>query len=90
MNRLEMIKAAAEKVNKQNAFRAKMKTKKKAVRKGAADDLVKFAKKEAEFDKHIEKLNDNTHMYWNDASQFSEKYYGDTYRETTKFDNEWN
>lgn len=27
--------------------------------------------------------------YWTDAPQYAEKYYGETYRETTRFDNDW-
>lgn len=28
--------------------------------------------------------------YWTDASKYAEKYYGETFRETTRFDNDWN
>lgn len=28
--------------------------------------------------------------YWTDASKYANQYYGETYRETTRFDNDWN
>ena len=31
---------------------------------------------------------DNIHAY-TDASKYAEKYYGDTYRQTTRYDNDW-
>jgi len=27
---------------------------------------------------------------WTDASQYAEKYYGDAYRDTVNYDNDWN
>ena len=27
--------------------------------------------------------------YWTDAPRYAEQYYGDVYRETTRFDNDW-
>jgi phage antirepressor YoqD-like protein len=27
--------------------------------------------------------------YWTDASKYAEEYYGDVYKATTKFDNDW-
>lgn len=27
--------------------------------------------------------------YWTDASQYADEYYGETYRATTKYDNDW-
>lgn len=88
MNRLEMIKAAAEKVNRRNKFKGKSAIGKLTA--AAAREYEARAAKEKAFDEEIDRLNDNTHLYWNDASQFAEKQYGETYRETTKFDNEWN
>lgn len=33
---------------------------------------------------------DNGNIYaWTDAPQYAEKYYGQTYRDTTRFDNDW-
>jgi len=29
-------------------------------------------------------------LFWSDESKYAEQYFGDTYRETTRFDNDWN
>jgi len=84
-----MIKAAAKKVQKEN-FKSKMKKKSAGVRKASKNDLERYEREQQKIDKALEKLNDNTHMYWNDASSYTKQYYGDVYQETTKFDNEWN
>lgn len=31
----------------------------------------------------------NEDFYYTDAPKYAEKYYGETYRETTRFDNDW-
>lgn len=31
----------------------------------------------------------NEDFYYTDAPKYAEKYYGDVYRATTKFDNDW-
>jgi hypothetical protein len=31
----------------------------------------------------------NEDFYYTDASKYADKYYGETYRATTRFDNEW-
>lgn len=28
-------------------------------------------------------------MYWTDAPKYAEQYYGETYRATTQYDNDW-
>lgn len=90
MTRLEMIKAAAEKIERRKALAKKFGgTSIGKLTRAAETQLEARAAKEKKFDEEIDRLNDNTHLYWNDASKFAEKYYGETYRETTKFDNEW-
>jgi hypothetical protein len=32
----------------------------------------------------------NDDFYYTDAPKYAEKYYGETFRETTRFDNDWN
>lgn len=32
---------------------------------------------------------DGSELYWSDAPKYAEKYYGEVYRETTRFDNDW-
>ena len=88
--RLALIKAAAEKVAKRNAFKATQKANAASVRR-YTDVVEKPRRKAAEekFDAQMEKLNEN-YNYWTDAPQYAEKYYGQVYRDTTRFDNEWN
>jgi hypothetical protein len=38
-----------------------------------------------ELDKHFER--DERH--WNDAPRYANDYYGEVYRQTTRFDNDW-
>tara|TARA_B000000557_G_scaffold122583_1_gene99445 strand:- start:3534 stop:3773 length:240 start_codon:yes stop_codon:yes gene_type:complete len=37
-------------------------------------------------DKYTNQENIN---HWTDASQYANQYYGDVYRETTRYDNDW-
>tara|TARA_A100001011_G_scaffold309399_1_gene325483 strand:+ start:52 stop:291 length:240 start_codon:yes stop_codon:yes gene_type:complete len=37
----------------------------------------------------MDKYDGNNINAWTDASKYAEKYYGETYRETTKHDNDW-
>ncbi len=37
-------------------------------------------------DKYTNKENIN---HWTDASQYANQYYGDVYRQTTRYDNDW-
>lgn len=88
--RLAMIKVAAEKVAKRQAFKRKQAANAATVRRWT--DEVEKPKRKAkadEFDREIEKLDENYNQ-WTDAPQYAEQYYGQVYRDTTKFDNEWN
>ena len=83
--RLEMIKAAAKKIefkNKQKANAAKVRrwsdVEEKPVRASAA----------RKFDAEIQKLDENYNQ-WTDGPQYAKQYYGDVYSETTRFDNDW-
>ncbi len=51
---------------------------------------AKFKREEStqkvhELDKHFER----DERQWNDASKYANQYYGETFRETTRFDNDW-
>ena len=59
-------------------FKAKMKVQAKFERE---ERVVKVA----EIDKKFER----DERLWNDAPQYANQYYGETYRETTRFDNDW-
>ena len=88
--RLELIKAVAAKIEKRKSFKARQAANAAKVRRYT--DVVekpKRQKADREFDSMIEKMDEN-HNQWTDASKYAETYYGDVYRDTTKFDNDWN
>ena len=88
--RLALIKEVAERVQARKAFQKKVRAKNSAVRRYT--DVVEKPRRqaaEAKFDAQMEKLNEN-YNYWTDAPQYAEKYYGEVYRDTTRYDNEWN
>ena len=59
-------------------FKAKIKVQAKFER----DERVE---KVADIDKKFER----DERLWNDSSQYAKQYYGETFRETTRFDNDW-
>jgi hypothetical protein len=88
--RLEMIKAAAKKINARKNFKARQAANAAKVRRYT--DVVETPKRKAksdEFDRMISKLDEN-HNAWTDASSYAKEYYGETLHYTTKFDNDWN
>lgn len=94
MDRIEMIKAAAEKL----AFRSKFRPKKKLsistrLRKAASYTDEKRGPKEvadSEYsDRVINEMDDN-HNHWTDSSSYVAKHYGSVSSETKKDDNDWN
>lgn len=88
--RLELIKAAAAKIEKRKTFKARQAANAAKVRRYT--DVVekpKRQKAEREFDAMISKMDENYNQ-WTDAPQYAEKFYGEVYRDTTKFDNDWN
>ena len=51
-----------------------------------------FMKKQAKQRKALRTENSplrNEDFYYTDASKYADKYYGETYRATTRFDNDW-
>lgn len=87
--RLAIIKAAAERVQKRNAFRAKAK---KSSVKALLQATPEFEAKriaEKKFQEKMEAMNENFNHY-TDPEKYAKQYYGDVYSDTTKFDNEWN
>jgi hypothetical protein len=88
--RLELIKAVAAKVEKRKAFKARQAANAAKVRRWTdVEEKPRRSAKAAEFDRMIEKLDEN-HNAWTDAPKYAEQYYGEVMRETTKFDNDWN
>jgi hypothetical protein len=62
-----------------NKFQAKIKVQAKFERE-------ERVQKVAEIDKHFER----DERLWNDAPRYAQEFYGETFRETTRFDNDWN
>tara|TARA_B100000768_G_C11078520_1_gene289739 strand:- start:78 stop:392 length:315 start_codon:yes stop_codon:yes gene_type:complete len=93
-NRLAMIKEVHDKIMAKKrssaAFKTKLTAKSKAVSASPARKIRKEEVKDltkAFFDS-IDKMDDN-HNQWTDASKYADQYYGETMRETTKYDNDW-
>jgi hypothetical protein len=87
--RLAIIKIAADRVAARNAFKTKAKKSAvKAILLAKPEKELK-RKKEREFQDKIDAMDEN-HNHWTDAPKYAKQYYGDVYRDTTKFDNEWN
>ena len=88
-NRLALIKKIAEKQKAKKAFDTKMKIKaSKVTRWTDTVEAPKRKAKESSIDAMISKMDEN-HNAWTDASRYAEEYYGETMRETTRFDNDW-
>jgi hypothetical protein len=60
----------------------KFKAKQKVQAKFKRDESTQ---KVHELDKHFER----DERLWNDAPRYAKDYYGEVYRETTRFDNDW-
>ena len=88
--RLELIKKVAERVQKRKAFKAKQAANAaKVVRWTEVDEKPRRAAKAAEFDRMIEKLDENYNT-WTDAPKYAKEYYGEVAFQTTRYDNDWN
>ena len=89
-NRLALIKKIAEKRNRQAAFKAKIASQGSKVRRWT-DEVEAPRRKKAndKFEAELARMDEN-HNAWTDASKYAEQYYGETMRETTRFDNDWN
>jgi hypothetical protein len=88
--RLELIKKVAAKLEKRKAFKSRQGAIAARVRRWVdVEEKPRRAKAASEFDRTIEKFDEN-HNAWTDAPKYAEQYYGEVMRETTKFDNDWN
>lgn len=76
--RMALIKEIAERKNKMKRLKAES----KAVFRKAP----KAARKMMAIPNEDPSANPN---YWTDASKYADQYYGDTYRATTRYDNDW-
>ena len=86
MNRIEIIKAAAEKAAKKAEFKRRQKFNSMLVRKWTDEIEVPRRRAEEEvFDEAIAKLDEN-YNHWTDGEKYAETHYGDVMRNTTR---EW-
>ncbi len=44
---------------------------------------------QARFEREENTKVDGGELYWSDASKYAGEYYGEVFRETTRFDNDW-
>ena len=90
MNRIELIKAAAEKSERRRNLMARIGPSRIGeLTASAAWEIEEREVKEAKFDAEVEKMDEN-HNHWTDSAQYAKKYYGEAHHETTKHDNDWN
>ena len=79
LNRLGIIKEIAERKKRI----AKLREQRKAITAQLKRNPVR-----REF---VKVPNDKTNInHWTDASRYADEWYGETMRETTRFDNDWN
>lgn len=87
--RLALIKQVAEKRKRQQSFKNKLATQGSKVRRWTdVEEKPRRKKIDQNIDKLIDKLDEN-HNLWTDAEKYADTYYGDTYRSTTRYDNDW-
>lgn len=83
--RLELIRAVAQKRDRRAAFKARMKTK--------SEQNVSWAKlykkKKKPTQNLTEKYDGVNENHYTDASKYAKEYYGDVAYQTTRFDNDW-
>jgi hypothetical protein len=88
LNRLGIIKEIAERKKRI----AKLKMQRKAISAHLELQRQRFlnrnpVRRGGYYHVPNEKTNIN---HWTDASRYADEYYGETMRETTRFDNDWN
>lgn len=83
MDRLKLIAKIAKKIGREKVLKAKSRKAKVAI-------LVRRHAEDKNIDNMLKGVDDSDNIcYWTDASKYADTYYGETYRETTKFDNAW-
>jgi len=89
-DRLALIATIAERLANSAKFKKKLKAKSNVFKTSPVYVELKAQKADAinDFNKSIDKMDENYNQ-WTDASKYADTYYGDTMRETTKFDNDW-
>ena len=75
-----------------NTFVAELKKEHNKLRDAQARKQAAFMKKQARqarVKREDKSMLRKEEFYWSDAPKYAEKYYGETFRETTRFDNDW-
>ena len=57
--------------------------------RAAAKTFQKKQNRAARFVREEKVKVDKDERYWTDASSYADQYYGETYRATTRYDNDW-
>lgn len=57
--------------------------------RAAAKKFQKKQNRSARFVREEKVKVDKDERYWTDASSYADQYYGETYRATTRYDNDW-
>ena len=75
-----------------NTFVAELKKEHNKLRAAQARKQATFMKKQARqarVKREDKSMLRSEEFHWSDAPKYAEKYYGETFRETTRFDNDW-
>lgn len=79
--RIALIKRIAE--------RKKTLTKVKTKSQSVLDIMDKYEDAEKRTAKFVEEDKSKNDNYWTDAPKYANEHYGEVYRATTRYDNEW-
>lgn len=92
MDRIEMIKNAVHKIQGNPEFKSTMQKANARFIKDCQKKIDRIrAKQERQAEKELAELDENyNHLEPKIARQIADSVVGEIYRETTKFDNEWN
>ena len=88
--RLQAIREAADRLAARKARRARLKAGAARVRRYVDEVEKKERKKFNDYVSKIHNQYDENHNHYQDAPQYAEKYYGERYRDTVNYDNDWN
>lgn len=84
--RMQAIRDAADRLAARKARRARLEASAARVRRYVDEEDKPRRKK---LDDMVSKMDEN-HNHYQDAPQYVEKHYGERYRDTVNYDNDWN
>lgn len=79
--RIALIRMIAERKKKMSTIKTKSSS--------LIDHFDKYEEVPRAATKVVEEDKSKNANYWTDAPKYAEQYYGETYRATTRWDNEW-